>query len=148
MSKRSAPATDLVNSMLNYGYAILYARVWQALLRAQLNPYDSLIHVRQSGKPTFVYDVVELFRAQAVDRVVFSLIQKKEPVDTTDGLLSKETKKLLAKNVTERLEKREKLFCRHRIPARTQDGRSGVPDDRRLAEIICENALWAIFVIP
>lgn len=113
MSKRSAPATDLVNSMLNYGYAILYARVWQALLRAQLNPYDSLIHVRQSGKPTFVYDVVELFRAQAVDRVVFSLIQKKEPVDTTDGLLSKETKKLLAKNVTERLEKREKLFCRH-----------------------------------
>ena len=94
--------------MLNYGYAILYSRVWQALLRAQLNPYDSIIHVRQKGKPTFVYDVVELFRAQAVDRVVFSLIQKKEPVEVKDGLLTDSGKKLLVKNITERLQKREK----------------------------------------
>ena len=42
----------------------------QPYLRVE-NPYDSVIHARQSGKPTFVYDVVELFRAQAVDRVVF-----------------------------------------------------------------------------
>jgi group II intron reverse transcriptase/maturase/CRISPR-associated endonuclease Cas1 len=35
-------ATDLVNSMLNYGYAILYVRVWQALLTAKLNPFESL----------------------------------------------------------------------------------------------------------
>lgn len=101
-------AKDLVNSMLNYGYAILYARVWQALLRAQLNPYDSIIHVRQSGKPTFVYDVVELFRAQGVDRVVFSLVQKKETVEVKDGLLTDAGKRLLVKNITERLQKREK----------------------------------------
>ena len=36
-------ATDLVNCMLNYGYAILYTRVWQALLGAKLNPFDSII---------------------------------------------------------------------------------------------------------
>ena len=101
-------ARDLVNSMLNYGYAILYSRVWQAVLRAQLNPYDGIIHARQSGKPTFVFDVVELFRAQAVDRVVYSLIQKNEPVDMKDGLLTDEGKKLLIKNITERLQKREK----------------------------------------
>ncbi len=101
-------ATDLVNCMLNYGYAILYSRVWQALLRAQLNPYDSIIHVRQRGKPTFVYDVVELFRAQAVDRVVISLVQKKEPMEVKDGMLTDSGKKLLAKNITERLQKREK----------------------------------------
>lgn len=41
--------------MLNYGYTILYSRVSQALLAAQLNPYDSVIHVRQSGKPTLSY---------------------------------------------------------------------------------------------
>ena len=101
-------ATDLVNCMLNYGYAILYSRVWQALLKAQLNPYDSVIHVRQKGKPTFVYDVVELFRAQAVDRVVFALVQKREPVEVKDGMLSDSGKRLLAKNITERLQKREK----------------------------------------
>ena len=52
--------------------------------------------------------MVELFRAQAVDRVVYSLIQKNEPVDMKDGLLTDEGKKLLIKNITERLQKREK----------------------------------------
>lgn len=101
-------ATDIVNCMLNYGYAMLYSRVWQALLRAQLNPYDSIIHVRQEGKPTFVFDVMEMFRTQAVDRVVFTLVQKKERLEVKDGLLTDETKKLLAANITERMQKREK----------------------------------------
>lgn len=101
-------AKDIVNCLLNYGYAILYARVWQALLCAQLNPYDSVIHVRQEGKPTFVFDVMELFRVQVVDRVVISLVQKKEPLEVSDGMLTKETRRLLAANIAERLQKREK----------------------------------------
>ena len=100
-------ATDLVNSLLNYGYSILYTRCWQALLAAQLNPYDSVIHVRQHGKPTFAFDFIEIFRAQAVDRVVISLIQKNEPLEIKDGHLSEDTRKLLVKNITERLYKRE-----------------------------------------
>lgn len=100
-------AVDIVNMMLNYGYALLYSRVWRALLGCGLNPYDSVIHVRQAGKPTFVYDVVELFRAQAVDRVVFSLVQKNEPLEAGNGLLSERTKKLLAQNMMERIQKRE-----------------------------------------
>ncbi len=102
-------AKDLVNSLLNYGYAILYARCWQAMLAAQLNPYDSVLHSRQAGKPTFVYDFIEIFRAQAVDRVVISMIQKNEPLEINEGRLSEDTRKLLAKNITERLYKREKF---------------------------------------
>lgn len=102
-------AKDLVNCLLNYGYAIIYARCWQALLAAQLNPYDSVVHVRQSGKPTLAFDFIELFRAQAVDRVVISLVQKNEPLEIKDGRLSDATRKLLAKNITERLYKREKF---------------------------------------
>ena len=63
-------ATDLVNSMLNYAYSFLYNRVWQALLGEGLNPMDGVLHKRQAGKPTLVFDVVELFRAQRADRVV------------------------------------------------------------------------------
>lgn len=102
-------AKDLVNCLLNYGYAIIYARCWQALLAAQLNPYDSVAHVRQPGKPTLAFDFIELFRAQAVDRVVISLVQKNEPLEIKDGRLSDATRKLLAKNITERLYKREKF---------------------------------------
>jgi CRISPR-associated protein Cas1 len=34
----SGGATDLVNSLLNYGYGILYPRVHHALMLAGLNP--------------------------------------------------------------------------------------------------------------
>lgn len=101
-------ATDLVNCMLNYGYAILYTRVWQALLGAKLNPFDSIIHVRQVGKPTFVYDVVEMFRSQVVDRVVITLIQKGHHLKADKGMLDQESKRLLAKSILERLQRYEK----------------------------------------
>lgn len=101
-------ATDLVNSMLNYGYAILYVRVWQALLAAKLNPFDSLIHVRQEGKPTLVYDMVEIFRSQVVDRVVISLVQKGQDLEVRKGLLTDQTRQLLVKSVMERLSRYEK----------------------------------------
>lgn len=101
-------AKDLVNSMLNYGYAILYVRVWQALLAARLNPFDSLIHAHREGKPTLVYDMVEIFRSQVVDRVVISLVQKGQDLEVRNGLLTDKTRQLLVKSVMERLARYEK----------------------------------------
>lgn len=101
-------ATDIVNSMLNYGYAILYTRVWQAILASKLNPYNSVLHVAQSGKPTLVYDVVELFRSQVVDRVVISMVQKKTELTMNKGFLADNTRQILAKNIMERLNRYEK----------------------------------------
>jgi len=101
-------ASDLVNSMLNYGYAFLYSRIWEAVLGAGLNPYESVIHVRQDGKPTFVYDMVEVFRPQAVDRVVFSLVQKRSDLKMDGALLANNTKELLVKGVLDRFQRYEK----------------------------------------
>jgi group II intron reverse transcriptase/maturase/CRISPR-associated endonuclease Cas1 len=100
-------ATDLVNAMLNFGYAILYSRVWQAVLLNKLNPYDGVLHAKQSCKPTFVFDIVELFRSQAVERVVFSIIQKSEPIHIEKGLLDAKGVALLTRNITERLNRYE-----------------------------------------
>ena len=102
-------ATDLMNNMLNYGYAILYVRVWQALLAAGLNPFESLIHTRAEGKPALVYDMVEIFRSQVVDRVVVSLIQKGHELEVRNGLLTDGTRQLLVKSVMERLSRYEKF---------------------------------------
>jgi CRISPR-associated endonuclease Cas1 len=92
-------AKDLVNSMLNYGYAILYVRIWQALLAAKLNPFESLIHVQREGKPTLVYDMIEIFRSQVVDRVVISLVQKGNDLEVRNGLLTDKTRQLLVKSI-------------------------------------------------
>lgn len=51
--------------------------------------------------------MIELFRAQAVDRVVVSLIQKREPLVVNKGLLSADTLRLLSKHVVERLNRYE-----------------------------------------
>ena len=100
-------AQDLTNSMLNYGYAILYTRVWQALLAARLNPFESLIHARQEGKPTLAFDMIEIFRSQVVDRIVISLIQKGQDLEVRNGLLTDKTRQLLVKSIMERLARYE-----------------------------------------
>lgn len=102
-------ATDLFNSLLNYGYAILYSRVWKTLLASKLNPSIGILHSKQGGKPTLVYDVVEIFRAQMVDRVVISLIQKKVALKMHDGLLNESTKRTLIRGILERLNRYEKF---------------------------------------
>lgn len=100
-------ASDLVNSMLNYGYSLLYPRIWQAILKKRLNPYVGLVHYSE-GNPNLVFDVIELFRSQAVDRVVISMIQKKEHTVMSGGLLDDETRNLLTRHVYERLNRYEK----------------------------------------
>lgn len=100
-------AKDVVNSMLNFGYSILYPRIWQAVLRHGLNPYSGFIH-RSEGNANLVFDLIELFRCQAVDRVVVSMINKGEKCDVdTDGKLCEYTKASLTRHVLERLERYE-----------------------------------------
>ncbi len=97
-------AKDLVNASLNYGYAILYARVQNALLKAGLALHISFLHSLQDGKPTLVYDLIEEFRAFVVDRAVISMINKNEPLKINEkGELSKKSCHLIVQNVKERL---------------------------------------------
>lgn len=96
-------AVDVVNCMLNYGYSMLYPRIWQALLKRGLNPYFGFVH-HADGNPNLVFDFIELFRCQAVDRIVISLLQRKIKCRVIkDGLLDDETKNILAQNVMARL---------------------------------------------
>ncbi len=97
-------AKDLVNSLLNYGYAILYSKIWNAVNQAGLTPFISFLHVPQAGKPTLIFDLIEEFRPQAVDRVVFSLINKRVELKMDGQLLSEETRNRLAAEVLERVD--------------------------------------------
>ncbi len=106
-------AKDLVNASLNYGYAILYARVQNALLKAGLALHISFLHSMQDGKPTLVYDLIEEFRAFVVDRAIISMINKNEPLKINEkGELSKASCHLIVQNVKERLGVYSILFNR------------------------------------
>lgn len=97
-------AKDAVNSLLNYGYGILYSRVWGAVLLAGLEPFAGFLHVDRPGKPSLVLDMVEEFRQPVVDRAVIGWLNRGgQPALTEDGL-SPETRKDLAARIIERCE--------------------------------------------
>ncbi|MGL4410841.1 MAG: CRISPR-associated endonuclease Cas1 [Bacteroidales bacterium] len=66
------PAQDVFNSLLNYGYGVLYGKVEGALIRAGIDPYIGLMHRDEYNRPVLVYDVIERFRVW-VDFVVLSI---------------------------------------------------------------------------
>jgi len=100
-------ATDLVNSVLNYGYGILYSHVERAVLLAGLDPYAGFVHVDRAGKPSLVLDLIEEFRQTVVDRTVFGLLNRGVKLELEDGRLTEATRRLLAERVNGRLDGEE-----------------------------------------
>ena len=96
-------ATDVVNSALNYGYAILYSKILKSIAATGLSPHVSYLHALDEQKPTLAFDLIEEFRAFIVDRAVISMVNKNEPFEIKDGLLSVATRQNIAKNVNEKL---------------------------------------------
>ncbi len=100
-------ARDIVNSMLNYGYGILYQRLWWGLHTVGLNPNISILHGTQQDKPTFVFDMIEEFRQPFVDRPVFSLMTRGTRYTRfkveANGLMDKFTRDAVITAVLQRL---------------------------------------------
>ncbi len=97
-------AKDIVNSALNYGYAFLYSRVQYHLIRAGLSLHISFLHALNDNKPTLVYDLIEEFRAFVVDRVIFTMINQREPLTLDkNGLLDLPSRQKIAKKVLEKI---------------------------------------------
>jgi len=93
-----------VNSLLNYGYAVLQARVYLAVLRAGLEPQVSFLHALQKSKPTLTYDLMEEFRPQVVDRTVLTMLSRREPVQVdAQGMLTEAARRLLISRIHDRL---------------------------------------------
>ena len=97
-------ARDIVNSSLNYGYAFLYGKVQHSLVHAGLNLNISFLHSLDEKKPTLTFDMIEEFRTFVVDRTIISMLNKEEPIKLgNDGLLTKSSRQLIAKNIKEKL---------------------------------------------
>jgi CRISP-associated protein Cas1 len=104
-------AQDLFNSMLNYGYGVLYAQVEQAIILAGLDPYAGFLHTDRPGKPSLVLDLIEEFRQCIVDRTLIGLLNKHVVFKQDDeALLTLETRLKVAEKVLERLDGSAELY--------------------------------------
>jgi CRISPR-associated protein Cas1 len=98
-------ATDPINSLLNYGYGVLYGQVEQAIVLAGLDPFAGFLHADRPGKPSLTLDLIEEFRQVAVDRVVFGLVNRHFTVSQdAQGRLAEDVRRNLAEKVLAHLE--------------------------------------------
>lgn len=98
---------DVVNAMLNYGYGILYAHVWGAVMNAGLEPFAGFLHSDRGGKPSLVLDLTEEFRQPVVDRAVLTWLTKGGKGRLVNGMLDAESKEAVAGRVMLRLQASE-----------------------------------------
>ena len=102
-------ATDIVNSMLNYSYAILASEVLKALHISGLDPYAGFLHADRYGRTSLVFDLMEEFRQQIVDKSVLKLINrgqiKKVDFEIKNDFvyINEDCRKLLIKTVLDKL---------------------------------------------
>jgi CRISPR-associated endonuclease Cas1 len=106
-------ATDIFNSLLNYGYGIMYSYLFQRIIVARLNPNISYLHKSQGNKPTLVFDLIELFRQPVVDKTIISMIRRRTKF-VMDGIwLSQDTKNLVLENIMKRLDQSQYYHGKH-----------------------------------
>jgi len=104
-------ATDPVNAMLNYGYALLEGEVWRGIHYSGLDPYGGFLHVDRPGRPSMVLDLMEEFRQQLIDKTVIALVTKGSVSSSDFDMVEKmcrmgdSARKLLLKTVLGRFEK-------------------------------------------
>ncbi|MFQ6089578.1 MAG: CRISPR-associated endonuclease Cas1 [Candidatus Methanofastidiosia archaeon] len=103
-------ASDPVNSMLNYGYGILEGEVLRAIHYAGLDPYGGYLHVDRSGRSSLVYDLMEEFRQQIIDKTIVRIVSrgqiKPEDFEIIRGLcrMKDRARKTLLKQVLQKFE--------------------------------------------
>ena len=117
--KHSRYAQDMINAMLNYGYAILHSECIRAVELAGLDSYAGFLHSDRSGRTSLALDLMEEFRQQIVDKAVIKLISYRQikpnecEMRNFVCMLGDSARKTLLKEVLERFENRTQYTGRN-----------------------------------
>jgi CRISP-associated protein Cas1 len=68
------PPTDAVNSLLSFGYTLLFNNVLSFIIAEGLSPYIANFHYGERQKPYLAFDLMEEFRSPIVDSLVLNVV--------------------------------------------------------------------------
>lgn len=74
-SKR--PPKDKLNALISFGNSMMYTSVLSEIYKTNLDPRIGYLHSTNNRKFTLNLDVAEIFKPIIVDRVIFSVLNKK-----------------------------------------------------------------------
>ena len=72
------PPLDAINALLSFVYSLLTADVRGALEGVALDPAVGFLHTDRPGRPSLALDLVEEFRPFFADRLVLSLVNRRQ----------------------------------------------------------------------
>ncbi len=85
ITKRERFSKEKINSLLNFGYYILFIRINTTMRAMGLNPYLGFLHSKNDRYESLVADIQELFRANIDDFIIkilnLKIIQKENFMD-------------------------------------------------------------------
>ena len=70
------PPIDPVNSLLSFGYTLLFNNVLSLIIAEGLSPYLGVFHYGDSKKPYLGFDLMEEFRSPIIDSLVLTIVNK------------------------------------------------------------------------
>lgn len=74
--REKQPPPDPVNSLLSFGYTMLFYNIYAVVRMHGLHPYIGFLHSIRDGHPSLVSDLLEEFRAPIVDSTIMNLIMR------------------------------------------------------------------------
>lgn len=72
------PPMDAINAMLSFAYALLASDMRAALESVGLDPAVGYLHTDRPGRPSLALDLMEEFRPFFADRLVLSLVNRRQ----------------------------------------------------------------------
>jgi len=100
-NSRNYNASDEINALLNYGYAILESEIRKAINGIGLDYSIGFLHEINQSRTPLVYDIQELFR-WLIDISVIQLLEEKE-IKKSDFIITENYHTRLGENVTKLL---------------------------------------------
>lgn len=105
------PPDNMINSLISFVNSLIYSKVLSELYHTQLNPTISYLHEPGVRRFSLCLDIAEVFKPLIGDRLIFSLLNRNQITESsfTKELnflhLKKESSKLIAKELEERMKK-------------------------------------------
>jgi CRISPR-associated protein Cas1 len=110
------PPTNPINALISFGNSLVYTTVLSEIYKTQLNPLISFLHEPGERRFSLSLDIAEIFKPLLTDRLIFSLLNKKNIQDKHFDkemnfcYLSEEGRKIYLREYDERL----KTTIKHR----------------------------------
>ena len=115
--RSTQPPKDPFNSMLSYGYSLLYRNIVGAIERHGLHTHFAFMHKVKRGHAALASDLIEDFRAPLVDKTIIELVNAGEidpngftPNDRGGYFMTKQTMKRLTDRMTDIMAQRQTFF--------------------------------------